>query len=64
VIVTLDQFEPLAGVATQAIVRLGFAWLVLGVRGDACYSLQVPAWAATGDPSDASSIEVIVEVGH
>lgn len=119
VIVTLNQFEPLAGVATQAIVHLmpvgevadrlgvvepsagreavalglwqgvrltwtidrelslpkvrwvtmgkgenGFAWLVLGVRGDACYSLQVPVWAATGDPSDASSIEVIVEVEH
>jgi hypothetical protein len=39
----------------------GFAWLVLGVRGDACYSLQVPAWSPD-DPGDASTIEVTVDV--
>jgi hypothetical protein len=41
----------------------GFAWLVLGVRGEACYSLQVPAW--TGDePADTPTIQVLVDVAH
>jgi hypothetical protein len=41
----------------------GFAWLVLGVRGDACYSLQVPAWTSD-EPGDTSSIQVIVDIQH
>jgi hypothetical protein len=41
----------------------GFAWLVVGVRGDACYSLDVPAWTS-GEPSDTSTIEVLLDIQH
>jgi hypothetical protein len=41
----------------------GFAWLVLGVRGDACYSLDVPAWT-TDTPTDTSTIEVVLDIQH
>lgn len=40
-----------------------FLWLVLGVRGEACYSLQVPDWSAE-EPDGPSSIQVIVDVEH
>jgi hypothetical protein len=41
----------------------GFAWLVLGVRGDACYSVDVPAWSSD-EPGDTSTIEVLLDVQH
>lgn len=41
----------------------GLQWLVLGVRGDACYSLQAPAWSAD-DPGDASTMELILDIEH
>ncbi len=41
----------------------GLQWVVLGVRGDACYSLQVPAWSPD-DPGDAPTIEVILDIEH
>lgn len=41
----------------------GLQWLVLGVRGDACYSLQAPAWSSDV-PTETSSTEVIVDVAH
>lgn len=41
----------------------GFLWLVLGVRGAACYSLQVPAWTSE-EPGGASTVQVIVDVEH
>ena len=41
----------------------GFAWLVLGVRGEACYSIDVPAWSS-GEPGDDRSIEVMLDVQH
>jgi hypothetical protein len=41
----------------------GFAWLVLGVRGDACYSIDVPAWTSE-EAVDTSSIEVLLDVQH
>jgi hypothetical protein len=40
----------------------GLQWLVLGVRGDTCYSLQAPAWS--GDLGDPSDIEVILDIEH
>ncbi|MEZ4597664.1 MAG: hypothetical protein R3C32_13100 [Chloroflexota bacterium] len=41
----------------------GFVWLVLGVRGDACYSLQAPDWS-TDDPKRVSETQVLVDVAH
>jgi hypothetical protein len=41
----------------------GFAWLVLGVRGEACYSLQVPSWSSEA-PDGGPSIEVLLDVEH
>jgi hypothetical protein len=41
----------------------GFAWLILGVRGEACYSIDVPAWT-TGEPTDTSTIQVLLDIQH
>lgn len=41
----------------------GFIWLVLGVRGEACYSLQAPDWSAD-EPEAVADTQVIVEVAH
>jgi hypothetical protein len=41
----------------------GFVWLVLGVRGEACYSLQAPDWSID-DPESVSQTQVIVDVEH
>jgi hypothetical protein len=41
----------------------GLQWLVLGVRGDTCYSLQAPAWSPD-DPGDTSTTEVILDIEH
>jgi hypothetical protein len=41
----------------------GYPWMVLGVKGDACYSLQVPAWTAD-HPKAESTIQVVVDVKH
>ena len=35
----------------------------LGVRGDACYSVDVPAWSSD-EPGDTSTIEVLLDVQH
>jgi hypothetical protein len=42
----------------------GRQWLVLGVRGEACYSLQVPAWAPDQPDALASPIEVVLDIQH
>lgn len=39
----------------------GFAWLVVGVDADPCYSLQVPAWTAD-DPAESNTIQVTLDV--
>jgi hypothetical protein len=39
----------------------GRQWLALGVRGDTCYSLQAPAWAAD-DPDDGSVVELAIDI--
>jgi hypothetical protein len=39
----------------------GFAWLVVGVDADPCYSLQVPAWTAD-EPTEAATIQVTLDV--
>jgi len=41
----------------------GYPWVVLGVVGDACYSLQVPDWTAD-DPQPATTVLVTVDVQH
>ena len=41
----------------------GFPWIVLGVKGAGCYSLQVPDWSAA-DPQPASTIVVTIDVQH
>jgi hypothetical protein len=41
----------------------GYPWLVAGVNGDACYSLQVPAWTAK-NPKQQQSIQVFLDVQH
>lgn len=41
----------------------GFPWVVLGVKGAGCYSLQVPDWSAT-DPQPASTVLVTIDVKH
>ena len=41
----------------------GHPWVVLGVAGDACYSLQVPDWTAD-DPQPATTVLVTVDVQH
>lgn len=62
---TLDQ--PLSFPKVRAVTAGkdpdGRQWLALGVRGETCYSLQVPAWA-TDEADDPSTIEVIVDIAH
>ncbi len=41
----------------------GYPWVVLGVKGDACYSLQVPDWSSD-DPEPARTIQVTIDVKH
>jgi len=41
----------------------GFPWIVLGVKGAGCYSLQVPDWSAT-DPQPGSTVLVTIDVKH
>ncbi len=41
----------------------GFPWVVLGVKGAGCYSLQVPDWSAA-DPQAASTVLVTIDVKH
>ena len=41
----------------------GFPWIVLGVKGAGCYSLQVPDWSAS-DPQPASTVLVTIDVKH
>ncbi len=41
----------------------GFPWIVLGVKGAGCYSLQVPDWSTT-DPKPASTVLVTIDVKH
>jgi hypothetical protein len=41
----------------------GYPWVVLGVKGDACYSLQVPAWT-DDDPQPATTVLVTIDVDH
>jgi hypothetical protein len=41
----------------------GFPWIVLGVKGDACYSLQIPDWTGD-DPQPATTVLVTVDVEH
>ncbi len=41
----------------------GDPWIVLGVKGDGCYSLQVPDWSAA-DPQPATTVLVTVDVQH
>ena len=41
----------------------GYPWVVLGIDGDACYSLQVPAWTADS-PKSRPTIQVVVDVLH
>jgi hypothetical protein len=41
----------------------GFPWIVLGVKGDACYSLQIPAWSED-DPQPATTVLVTIDVDH
>lgn len=39
----------------------GFAWVVVGVDADPCYSLQVPPWTED-DPTEATTIQVTLDV--
>jgi len=41
----------------------GFPWVVLGVKGDACYSVQIPAWSEE-DPQPATTVLVTIDVDH
>ncbi len=41
----------------------GFPWIVLGLKKDACYSLQVPAWTAD-EPKSKQSIQVVLDIEH
>lgn len=41
----------------------GLQWLVIGVRGDACYSLQAPEWSSA-QPGDSPTAQVIVDIEH
>ncbi len=41
----------------------GDPWIVLGVKGHGCYSLQVPDWSAA-DPQPATTVLVTVDVQH
>gem|GEM_PF-6208318 len=41
----------------------GFPWIVLGVDGAACYSLQIPDWTAD-DPQPTTTVLVTIDVKH
>jgi hypothetical protein len=41
----------------------GYPWIVLGVKGAACYSLQIPDWSAS-DPQPATTVLVTIDVKH
>ena len=41
----------------------GFPWIVLGVDGAACYSLQIPDWTAD-DPRPTTTVLVTIDVKH
>ncbi len=63
---TLDR--ELSGLGEVEAITLGkdnngYPWLVVGVDGEPCYSLQIPAWTAS-NPKNQQSIQVFLDIQH